>query len=259
MTKAGPRPSLIRYILLVDSHMGENMICEVAKFLLITSILFITVSSLKNMPTGMVFAQSSQDTYMQQNIEKYQELGEKGFIKDCMSTPPKEIFTKDTCQILRDTVKEKMMSQQENQTANATSTSQGYEVYNDISGGYSVRYPSDWHVRGGNIIKGTREFSVNAFSDPKFSILDTSNFGATMHDLYKDDGVKFTGNLGEIQIDGEPARTFSYSEDNKETMVAAIMHNNTGYLFKYETLKENFDSDTDTMIQFLSSIKFLDK
>ena len=37
------------------------------------------------------------------------------------------------------------------------------------------------------------------------------------------------------------------------------MHNNIGYVFKYETLKENFDNDTDTdtMIQFLSSIKFL--
>ena len=150
-----------------------------------------------------------------------------------------------------------MMSQQQNQTANYTSASQGNEIYNNFKEGYSVRYPGDWHVLFDNIVKGSREFEVNTFNDPKYSILDTSNFAAIMHTIYKDDGVKFTGNLGEIQIDGESAKTFSYSEDNKETMVAAIMHNNIGYVFKYNTLKENFDTDTDTMIRFLASIKFL--
>ena len=53
------------------------MICEpiIAKFLLITSILFITVSSLENLPTEMVYAQSDFDNMMQQNIDNMMQLG----------------------------------------------------------------------------------------------------------------------------------------------------------------------------------------
>ncbi len=68
-----------------------------------------------------------------------------------------------------------------------------------------------------------------------------------------------SGNLGQINIDQEAANTFSYTQGNKETMVAALIHNSIPFLFKYETLKQNFDKDTYTMLEFLGSVKFLDK
>jgi hypothetical protein len=61
----------------------------------------------------------------------------------------------------------------------------------------------------------------------------------------------------QIDIDGNPAGTFSYCEGDNEIMVAALMHNDIGYLFAYQTQKLNFDQDTDTMIRFFGSIKFL--
>ena len=105
-------------------------------------------------------------------------------------------------------------------------------------------------------MKGTREFSIQIFNDSKYSILDTPIH--IMRDVYKDDhGV--TGNLGQINIDQESADTFSYTQDNKEIMAAALMHNSIPYLFKYETLKQNFDKDTDTMLKFFGSVEFPDQ
>ena len=40
-------------------------------------------------------------------------------------------------------------------------------------------------------------------------------------------------------------------------MAAALMHNSVGYVFKYETLKKNFDKDTNTALDFFGSIRFL--
>lgn len=133
-----------------------------------------------------------------------------------------------------------------------------YQVYNDDNNGYSVEYPSDWHVLSGDLVKGTREFSATTFSDPKYAVLDTDNFADIMTDIYREeDGNKITGGFGQIQIDRNPARTFSYSHGDEEFMVAMLMHNNIGYLFKYQTHKQNFDQDTDTMLRFFGTIKFL--
>jgi len=63
--------------------------------------------------------------------------------------------------------------------------------------------------------------------------------------------------LSNLNIGDEPALSFSYSQDNKETMVTALIHNNVGYIFKYTTMKENFDGDTDDMAKFLAAVKFL--
>jgi hypothetical protein len=202
-------------------------------------------------------ALNSTDTIIQRYIEKYQELGEKGFIKDCASSMGNSEVFKSICQTVADVVKKKMENQ--TQISNSTSNAITQETYTD-SRGFTVGYPSDWHVDGGSIVKGTREFSVQTFNDSRFSILDTPNFADIMRNTYKDDnGIKMTGNLGQINIDEVPANTFSFAEGNKETMVAALMHNGIPYLFKFETLKENFDKDTDNMLEFFGSIKFLDE
>ena len=62
--------------------------------------------------------------------------------------------------------------------------------------------------------------------------------------------------MAELNIDDEPALSFSYSYGDREVMATALIHNNVGYLFKYETLKENFDSDIDLMTRYLGTIRF---
>ena len=123
-----------------------------------------------------------------------------------------EILTMTLCLSIRDVVKENLEKQKQNQTS-INDSSIGYQTYNDSGRGYSVQYPSDWHVLFSNLVKGTREFSLNIFNDPKYSILDTDNFADIMSDIYREeDGNKITGNLGHIDTDGNPARTFSYSQ-----------------------------------------------
>ncbi len=39
-------------------------------------------------------------------------------------------------------------------------------------------------------------------------------------------------------------------------MATALIHNNVGYVFKYETLKDNFDSEFESMTHLLGTIKF---
>jgi hypothetical protein len=206
---------------------------------------------------AVVSGQFDPDAVIQRDIEKYQELGDKGFIKDCMSSLIE--LTKSLCESIRDMVKEKLENQTSiNQTSSINGSIIGYQTYNDYNKGYSVEYPSDWHLLFGNLVKGTRQFNPTIFSDPKYAILDTDNFADIMHEIYsEDDGNKITGGFGQIDIDGNPARTFSYSHGDEEFMVAILMHNDIGYLFKYQTQKQNFDQDTDMMIRFFGSIKFL--
>ena len=77
-------------------------------------------------------------------------------------------------------------------------------------------------------------------------------------DVHKENGAKVTDDLGQINIGDEPAYYFSYTEDNKQIGVAALLHNNVGYEFEYETLKENFDADSDIMYHLLGSVKFFE-
>lgn len=79
------------------------------------------------------------------------------------------------------------------------------------------------------------------------------------------EGVIITDNLGRINVDEEPALSFTYSKDTYETMATShskdtyetmatvLIHNNLGYAFKYTSLKDN---DFDTMTRFHASIKF---
>lgn len=40
--------------------------------------------------------------------------------------------------------------------------------------------------------------------------------------------------------------------------MVGIIHNDQGYVFKYKTLKDDFDDDKRIMIQIVNSIRFLD-
>ena len=76
-------------------------------------------------------------------------------------------------------------------------------------------------------------------------------------DVWKEkDGAKITDNLGQLNIGDEPALSFSYSLLGEEFMVVALMHNNVGYVFEYGTLKQNFDKDFDTMMDFFGTLRF---
>lgn len=104
-----------------------------------------------------------------------------------------------------------------------------------------------------------REFTAQLDNDSRLSLLDTNDFAQIILEVYQEDkNFKVTDNFGEINIDDESAHTFSYSENNKETMVVALVHEKVPYVFKYQTLKENFDRDADIMLRFFSSVKFLD-
>jgi hypothetical protein len=103
---------------------------------------------------------------------------------------------------------------------------------------------------------GTREFTVSTYDDPRYSVLDTNSFGNIIFDVWKDkDGAKITDNLGQLNIGDEPASSFSYSQLGKEHMVVALIHNNVGYVFEYDTLKENFEKDFDTMMHFIGTLR----
>ena len=147
---------------------------------------------------------------------------------------------------------------QQNQTSNNTNMQATKLLYVDNKTGYSLEYPSDWHQIGSDILTGTREFSSDIYDDPKFSLADTPVFADAMIDIYLDEhNAKIIEKPSKIIIGGEPAVLFSYSQDEKATMAAALMHNSVGYVFKYETLKKNFDKDTNTALDFFGSIRFL--
>jgi hypothetical protein len=194
--------------------------------------------------------------YEQQRIEKYLELGEKGFIKDCKKN---QFFPGSVCDDIANFTKMQIEELEQNQTSDSVIEPITYKTHNDYENGFSVEYPSDWHVGeyGYKIFEGTREFSITVNDDPRFSLLDTYNLGDIMFEVDKErDGVKIIDNPGRVNIDGEPAFTYSYTEDSNEIMTMALMHDSVAYTFKYETLKQNFDKDFDTMMHFFGTISF---
>jgi len=226
-------------------------------FLLVSFTSLIT-GNLIFQPT---FAQSefSKD-FDQQNKEKFLELGEEGFRKDCYKNSadfPKSVLD-DVCEFMIDKMKNETGTLQQNQTLESVTGSTTYTTHNDYSNGLTVQYPTDWHVSydGGKIFKGTREFKITAHDNPKVSVLDTNSFGDIIFEVQRDnDGIKITDKLGRLNIDGEPALSFSYSEGDKEYRDVVLMHNNIGYVFEYGTLKENFDKDFDTMMHFFGTLR----
>ena len=233
--------------------------------------LIVSFASLMtaNLISQATFGQSDKDL---QDKEKFLELGEEKFREDCyknlnsdnklvedfMKDLTKEIpdFAKDACERKISEIKNETAILDQNQTPDSVTGETSYTTHNDYSYGFTVEYPTDWHVSGDKIFKGTREFTVSKYDDPKYSILDTNSFGSIWFDIEKDKGgVKITDNLGQLMIGDEPALSFSYSQLGKEFMVVALMHNNVGYVFEYGTLEENFDKDFDTMMHFVGTLR----
>jgi hypothetical protein len=237
---------------------------------LIVSFASLMTGNLISQPT---FGQWDEFTKEldQQYKEKFLELGEEQFRKDCYKNmnsdnPMVEDFTKnmpkDTmkkiCENRISEIKNETETLEQNQSLDSVTGETTYSTHNDSSRGFSVEYPTDWHASsdGKKILKGTREFTIDTYDDPKYSVLDTNSFGSIIFDVWKDkDGAKITDNLGQLNIGDEPASSFSYSQLGKEFMVVALMHNNVGYVFEYGTLKENFDKDFDTMMHFIGTLR----
>ena len=198
-------------------------------------------------------------TMKQIEVEKFLELGKKGYMENCLNTEYGGILDANTvCEAVVKGVESDAKSFKQNQTSNNTNMQATKLLYVDNKTGYSLKYPSDWHQIGSDILKGTREFSSDIYDDPKFSLADTPVFADAMIDIYLDEhNAKIIEKPSKIIIGGEPAVLFSYSQDEKATMAAALMHNSVGYVFKYETLKKNFDKDTNTALDFFGSTLYI--
>jgi hypothetical protein len=237
---------------------------------LVFSFASLITGNLISQPTFGQLEELTKDR-VQQDKEKFLELGEEQFRKDCyknlnldnevaedlLDYMPEDL-TKEICESKISKIKNETATSEQNQSLNSVTGGTTYTTHNDYSNGFSVEYPTDWHAssNGDKIFKGTREFTMAKFDDPKYSILDTNSFGNIIFDVWKDkDGAKITDNLGLLNIDDEPAASFSYSQLGKEFMVVALMHNNVGYVFEYGTLKENFDKDFDTMMHFIGTVR----
>ena len=212
----------------------------------------------------------------QRQFEKFLEMGEEAYKKECYkSLGIGNEFAEDILDYMPDDLSKDVCDARIKEFKNLTTTGTGesganqsstlgqvtYETYSDNTDGFSLEYPSDWHVRDGdkglNVYKGTRGFSVSVYDDPQISLIDTYDFGRLQFKVYDEDNkYKITDELAELNIDDKPALSFSYSVGGREIMATALIHNNVGYLFEYETLKENFDSDIDMMTRFLGTIRF---
>lgn len=198
-------------------------------------------------------------TMKQIEVEKFLELGKKGYTENCLNTEYRGILDANTvCEAVVKGVESDAKLFQQNQTSNNTNMQATKLLYVDNKTGYSLEYPSDWHQIGSDILKGTREFSSDIYNDPKFSLANTPVFADAMIDIYLDEhNATIIEKPSKIIIGGEPAVLFSYSQDEKATMAAVLVHNTVGYVFKYETLKKNFDKDMNTALDLFGSIRFL--
>ena len=234
---------------------------EKTGIVLLISIFFMVSLFLGN-SFQKTFSQSSTSGTNSQEFEKFKELGKEGYIKECQGTGGiGEALGDSICKAFADVFeKEEANSVQQNQTSNNTEL-QGPKSFVDNEYGISFVYPGDWYQNTHSVAKGTREFSSDIYEAPKFSkflLLGTPGFGKMWFDVLKDEpNVKVIDEPGSIFIGGEPAVSFSYSEGQKATMVAALLHNNIGYVFQYKTQKENFDKDMNIALDLFGSIKFL--
>jgi len=85
----------------------------------------------------------------------------------------------------------------------------------------------------------TSEFTSSVCDDPQYSLTNSYDFASYIFGSYKEKkGTKITGNLNAINIDDQPASSFSYSEVNKQTMTVVLVHKNIGYVLSILRLKK---------------------
>ncbi|MDP9490545.1 MAG: hypothetical protein M3P28_10170 [Thermoproteota archaeon] len=188
---------------------------------------------------------SSLDASEQRLYEKFLEQGEEAFEKECLKSlnidneyaedfldyMPKDL-SKDVCENRIGKFKNLTETGTETLVENQTSILAGeitYDTYNDNTNGFSLEYPSDWHIsdssKGLKVYKGTREFTVTIYDDPQISLIDTYDFGRIQFEIYNEDNkFKITEELAELNIDDEPALSFSYSYGSREIMATALIH-----------------------------------
>lgn len=252
ITLAGITISLIIGIVLIQFGQGQES--------------WNTTKEVNNPQNKQSFAYDTD----KRDVEKFLELGEERFRQDCyknnnlegnefsegiMKDLPKDLAEK-LCKGKISRIKNETATLDQNQTLDSVTGEETYAIHNDYSNGFTVEYPTNWHVSGNKIFKGTRDFTISTYDDPKYSVMDTNSFGDIVFDVWKEKGgAKITENLGQLMIGDEPALSFSYSQGVKESRVVVLMHNNVGYVFEYATLKENFDKDFDTMMHFIGTLR----
>ena len=133
-----------------------------------------------------------------------------------------------------------------------------YGVHTNYKYGFEFKFPTVWKINDDTtrFYSGDREFTYTTFDVPP-RLRNSQNFSSALFESHeKSDRIKIIRNLSQINIDGQTAFSFSFSELKKETMVVTL-YKNSGYVFKYSTLKENFNKDFGIMMYFFSTIKFL--
>jgi hypothetical protein len=246
-------------------------------FSLLCSVLMVSILITASSENSLWAIQTEQD------IEEFKELGEKAYYKKCtqgdVADILKDLFKSvgmDLKKVCKKNIAElknitsTTSTAQPQSSSNSTTTPITYLTHYDYTNGFSVEFPSDWNLAGsssfssiGNdlmIYKGTRQFTLNIYNGSEYYLMDTDSFGSVYFDSYKEmDGIVITDSLARINlgVNDEAALTFSYSRGYYENMVTLLIHNNIGYAFKYTTLKQNSDTDFDTMMHLVASIRFL--
>jgi hypothetical protein len=230
-----------------------------ARVAIISVLMIILVSSLI-IPFGFISSTQAQsddsiEKMAEEGVKKFFELGEERYLEDCK----KKGIPDSLCKLFAKGFKKGVESGKYNLTSSPAK--QNYETYYDSSNRFVIDYPSKWKVDKGlnklEVYEGTRNFEVLIQEHTYLSTIDSIEFGDTLYEIYDErDGIKMVKSLTSLNIDEKPASTFGYSDGIYQTQVVSMIHNNLGYEFKYSTLKDNFENDSDLMKYLFNSIKF---
>lgn len=226
---------------------------------IISVLMIILVSSLMValcvIPSTQAQSDDSIEKMAEEGVEKFFELGEDQYMEDCK----KKGIQDNLCKLFAKSFKKGVESGKYNLTSSPAK--QNYETYYDSAKSFVIDYPSKWEIDKGlnklEFYQGTRNFEVMIKEHPYLSSIDSMEFGDTLYEIYDGrDDIKMVEPLTNLDIDEKPASTFGYSDGIYQTQVVSMIHNNLGYEFKYSTLKDNFEKDSDLMNYLFNSIKF---
>ena len=206
-------------------------------------------------PSTEAQADDSIGKMAEEGVKKFFELGEERYLEDCKNKG----IPDNLCKLFSKSFKKGVESGKYNLTSSPAK--ENYETYYDSANRFVIDYPSKWEIDQGlnklEFYKGTRNFEVLIQEHSYLSSIDSMEFGDTLYEIYDQrDGIKMVEPLTSLNIDEKPASTFGYSDGIYQTKVVSMIQNNLGYEFKYSTLKDNFEKDSDLMNYLFSSIKF---
>ena len=152
---------------------------------MLSFVLFTISTNTENVGRILDISQFEANAIVtEQDIQKYQELGEKEFRKDCLNRDKmvKDMFEnfgkdflKKTCDSRTEEIKNITGTSQVNQFSNSSGGPISYLTHDDYSNGISLEFPSDWTVTDGHIYKGTHEFTITKHDEPIYSLADSYN------------------------------------------------------------------------------------